>query len=47
MSDNEYFRMNVNPVNLVKSIAFDIAFMRNNPDYFEPCGIWCFVGAQG
>ena len=47
MGDNQYFRMDVNPANVVKSIAFDLAFYRDNPNYFEPCGIWCFVGAQG
>ena len=47
MSDSDLFKLNLNPVNLFKSIAFDIAFSRANPDYFEPCGIWCFVGAQG
>ena len=47
MGDSEFFHWSLNPVNAAKSLAFDIRFMRDNPDYVEPCGIWCFVGAQG
>lgn len=46
-SIRDYTRGSVNPVNIGKSIAYDLAFMRANPDYMETVGIVCFVGAQG
>lgn len=47
MSNERYYTTgSVNPANIFKSMAFDLAFMRANPDYMETVGIWCFVGAQ-
>lgn len=37
----------LNPVNVVKTIGYNIAFSRSNPDYFYPAGIWVFCGPQG
>lgn len=47
MSDYEYFKGSLNPVNFFRSLAHDVRFYRANPFYFEPCGIWLFCGAQG
>lgn len=47
MGDSDFFQYSRNPANIVKSIGFDLAFMRANPDFFDPVGLWCFVGAQG
>lgn len=47
MNERDFFTGSHNPANYFKSFAYDIAFMRANPDYFEPDGIWCFCGAQG
>lgn len=47
MNERDFFTGSLNPANYFKSFAYDIAFMRANPDYFEPDGIWCFCGAQG
>lgn len=46
-NDQVYFEGSKNPCNLFRSIGFDLRFFRENPDYFEPCGIWVFCGAQG
>ena len=32
---------------MLRSIHYDSVFYQNNPDYFEPTGIWIFCGAQG
>lgn len=47
MTEKEYFKGSKNPANIIKSAAFDLAFYRQNPEYFDPCGIWVFCGAQG
>lgn len=49
MNENEknYFRGSKNPLNLIRSLRFDSAFYQANPNYFNPCGIWCFCGSQG
>lgn len=47
MADQDYFKGSKNPANIFRSMAHDIRFYRNNPDYFDPCGIWVFCGAQG
>lgn len=47
MSDKQYFTGSHNPINFFKSVGFDLAFMRDNPFYFDPAGIWVFCGAQG
>lgn len=47
MSDKKYFEGSKNPANIARSAAFDLAFYRNNPDYFDPSGIWVFCGSQG
>lgn len=47
MDDKVYFEGSKNPRNIFSSLAFDWRFRRENPDYFDPCGIWVFCGAQG
>ena len=47
MKDEIYFKGSKSPRNLFSSIAFDLRFIRENPYYFDPCGIWIFCGAQG
>lgn len=47
MNEEIYFEGSKNPFNLFRSMAFDLRFLRANPDYFAPCGIWVFCGAQG
>lgn len=47
MSDMQYFEGSLNPWNMCRSIAFDLRFRRQNPWYFDPCGIWLMCGAQG
>lgn len=47
MKDINYFKGSKNPLNLFRSLHFDYKFFRDNPFYFEPCGIWVFCGAQG
>lgn len=41
------FKGSHNPVNIIRSLRFDAQFYQNNPDYFNPCGIWVFCGSQG
>lgn len=36
-----------NPFNLVRSLIFKHRFLRDNPSYFDPAGIWVYCGAQG
>lgn len=36
-----------NPLNICRTIKHNLLFMRNNPDYFYPSGIWVFCGPQG
>ena len=47
MSEKDFFTGSHNPLDWFRCAAFNIAFMRENPDYFEPDGLWCFCGAQG
>lgn len=47
MNDKIYFKGSKNPLNFFRSLAHDIRFYRDNPFYFDPCGIWVFCGAQG
>lgn len=47
MNEKDFFAGSHNPVNIIKSAAFDLAFIRSNPDYFEPDGLWAFCGSQG
>lgn len=37
----------LNPLNLIKLIKYKLAFKREHPDYFEPCGTAIFCGSQG
>ena len=46
-SDKEYFKGSKNPINFIKSIIHDFRFYKANPFYFEPSGIWLYVGSQG
>lgn len=43
----EFLKGSVNPINIIKTIRYNIVFARNNPDYFYPAGIWVFCGPQG
>lgn len=43
----EFLTGSLNPVNVFKTIGYNILFARNNPDYFYPSGIWVFCGPQG
>lgn len=47
MNDEIFFQGSKNPCNIFRSMAFDLRFFRQNPDYFDPCGIWLFCGCQG
>ena len=48
MSDiKEFTKGSKNPVNIFATIAYNMLFARDNPDYFYPAGIWCFCGPQG
>lgn len=47
LNETEFFKGSCNPANIIKSAAFDLAFIRANPDYMEPDGLWAFVGSQG
>lgn len=43
----DFLEGSINPLNAIKTIGYNIAFARNNPDYFYPAGIWVFCGPQG
>ena len=47
MRIKEYLSGSLNPINVFKTISYNILFSRNNPDYFYPAGIWVFCGPQG
>lgn len=48
MSDvKDFTNGSKNPLNVFKTIDYNIRFARNNPDYFYPDGIWVFCGPQG
>lgn len=47
MSEKDFFTGSHNPADYFRSMAYNLAFLRENPDYFDPDGIWCFCGAQG
>ena len=47
MNEKQFFKGSKNPINAIKSMKFDLQFFRENPDYFEPDGLWIFCGAQG
>lgn len=48
MSDEyKFFEGSKNPVGMLSSLHFDSKFYQANPDFFHPCGIWVFCGAQG
>ena len=47
MNEKQYFDGNLNPFTMFSCMAFNLAFRRDNPNYFDPDGIWCFCGAQG
>lgn len=37
----------INPIHGIESVGYKIAFLRDNPDYFQPDGIWVYCGPQG
>lgn len=45
--DKELLKGSRNPVNICKSIKYNVDFRREHPDYFEPEGIMIFCGSQG
>lgn len=47
MKETDYILGSKKLGNIFRSIKFDIEFWRNNPDYFEPDGIWIYCGCQG
>lgn len=47
MNIKQYLAGSLNPVNIIKTISYNLLFARNNPDYFYPAGIWVFCGPQG
>lgn len=47
MNEIPFFEGKKNPFDIIRSFLFTIRFFRNNPDYFEPDGIWIFCGSQG
>lgn len=47
MRDKDFFTGSHNPLDIGRAAAFDLAFRRDNPTYFDPDGIWVFCGAQG
>lgn len=47
MGELEHLRGSINPANIIRSAAYDLRFIRNNPTFFDPCGIWLYCGAQG
>lgn len=47
MDVKEFTKGSKNPLNIFKTIDYNIRFARNNPDYFYPDGIWVFCGPQG
>ena len=46
MNEKEFFTGPKNPFNIGRCIAYNLQFARDNPDYFDPDGIWCFVAAR-
>ena len=47
MEEKDFFKGSKNPLNMLQSLHFDSKFYQSNPDFFHPCGIWVFCGAQG
>lgn len=47
MGKYDYFKGSKNPIGVFQSLHFDSKFYQENPDFFHPCGIWVFCGAQG
>lgn len=47
MKEKDFFTGSHNPLDIGRSMAFNLAFIRDNPDYFDPDGLWCFCGSQG
>lgn len=46
MKERDFFTGPKNPINIARCMRFNIQFLRDNPDYFDPDGIWCFVAAK-
>ncbi len=47
MNIKDYLKGSKNPMNIARTVDYNIRFARDNPDYFYPAGIWVFTGAQG
>ena len=45
--DKELLQGSKNPVNVAKSLKYDIDFSKRYPNYFKPEGIMIFCGSQG
>lgn len=44
--DYNFFKGSLNPINIFRTIAFNMEFDKQHPDYFYPEGITIFTGAQ-
>lgn len=47
MAIYDFFTGSLNPRLLFANLKYKLWFVRNNPDYFYPAGIWVFTGPQG
>lgn len=47
MKDKDFFTGSHNPIDYFRSAAYNLAFLRDNPNYFDPDGLICFCGSQG
>lgn len=43
----EYTKGSHNPLDVGRTLAYKWRFLRDNPEYFYPAGIWVFCGPQG
>lgn len=47
MNIKDYTSGTLNPIEALRTIKYKIQFARDNPDFFDPAGIWVFCGPQG
>lgn len=47
MNEKDFFTGSHNPFNWFRCAKFNLEYLRSNPDYFEPDGLWTFCGSQG
>lgn len=46
-SEKSFFTGSHDPADYFRSWAFNAKYLKENPDYFDPDGIWVFCGSQG